>query len=239
MLEQILEEVLLLHFVFVSFFNYHIICVAIGGQGGQQAYVGCLFVWYAGGETSGGHISDVEPPLGSLFLLHFCLFVFMLQLQPLSVLQLGCRWANKLTLGVYFFGMQEEKLVELDLAKMIFMKKNSMEMDLAKDVIQTMILAKDLKAEMEMAKKVLEKDLKAETEMAKKVLKKNLRKDLKAETEMAKKVLTKNLVQEERAKKMLEKVEILEVILEYLCWNGQNHHVIFLLFFFIFFCNHH
>jgi len=27
----------------------------------------------------------------------------MLQLQPLSVLQLGCRWANKLTLGVYFF----------------------------------------------------------------------------------------------------------------------------------------
>ncbi|XP_066323744.1 uncharacterized protein [Miscanthus floridulus] len=109
-------------------------------------------------------------------------------------------------------GEQEEKLVELDLAKMIFMKKNSMEMDLPKDVIQTMILAKDLKAEMEMAKKVLEKDLKAETEMAKKVLKKNLRKDLKAETEMAKKVLTKNLVQVERAKKMLEKVEILENI---------------------------
>ena len=53
MLEQILEEVLLLHFVFVSFFNYHIICVAIGGQGG-----------------------------------------------------------NKLTWGVYLFGMQEERLAD-------------------------------------------------------------------------------------------------------------------------------
>jgi len=30
-----------------------IICVAIGVQVGQQAYVGCLFFWYAGGETSG------------------------------------------------------------------------------------------------------------------------------------------------------------------------------------------
>ena len=42
-----------MHFVFVSFFNYHIICVAIGVQVGQKAYVGCLFFWYAGGETSG------------------------------------------------------------------------------------------------------------------------------------------------------------------------------------------
>ena len=220
MLEQILEEVLLLHFVFVSFFNYHIICVAIGGQGDQQAYVGCLFVWYAGGETSGGHISDVEPPLGSLFFVAFLSFCFHVAITAIICVAIGVQVGQQAYVGcLFFFGMQEEKLVELDLAKMIFMK-NSMEMDLAKDVIQTMILAKDLKAEMEMAKKVLEKDL-------------------KAETEMAKKVLTKNLVQEERAKKMLEKVEILEVILEYLCWNGRNHHVIFLLFFFIFFCNHH
>jgi len=88
MLEQILEEVLLLHFVFVSFFNYHIICVAIGGQGGQQAYVGCLFVWYAGGETSGGHISDVEPPLGSLFC---CIFVFLFSCCNYSH-YLCCNW---------------------------------------------------------------------------------------------------------------------------------------------------
>jgi len=221
MLEQILEEVLLLHFVFVSFFNYHIICVAIGGQGDQQAYVGCLFVWYAGGETSGGHIPDVEPPLGSLFFVAFLSFCFHVAITAIICVAIGVQVGQQAYVGcLFFFGMQEEKLVELDLAKMIFMKKNSMKMDLAKDVIQTMILAKDLKAEMEMAKKVLEKDL-------------------KAETEMAKKVLTKNLVQEERAKKMLEKVEILEVILEYLCWNGRNHHVIFLLFFFIFFCNHH
>ena len=105
MLEQILEEVLLLYFVFVSFFNYHIICVAIGGQGGQQAYVGCLFVWYAGGETSGGHIPDVEPPLGSLFC---CIFVFLFSCCNYSH-YLCCNWGaggpTSLRWVSIFFGM--------------------------------------------------------------------------------------------------------------------------------------
>ena len=103
MLEQILEEVLLLHFVFVSFFNYHIICVAIGGQGGQQAYVGCLFVWYAGGETSGGHISDVEPPLGSLFFVAFLSFCFHVAITAIICVAIGVQVGQQAYVGCLFF----------------------------------------------------------------------------------------------------------------------------------------
>jgi len=103
MLEQILEEVLLLHFVFVSFFNYHIICVAIGGQGGQQAYVGCLFVWYAGGETSGGHISDVEPPLGSLFFVAFLSFCFHVAITTIIYVAIGVQVGQQAYVGCLFF----------------------------------------------------------------------------------------------------------------------------------------
>ena len=103
MLEQILEEVLLLHFVFVSFFNYHIICVAIGGQGGQQAYVGCLFVWYAGGETSGGHISDVEPPIGSLFFVAFLSFCFHVAITAIICVAIGVQVGQQAYVGCLFF----------------------------------------------------------------------------------------------------------------------------------------
>ena len=103
MLEQILEEVLLLHFVFVSFFNYHIICVAIGGQGGQQAYMGCLFVWYAGGETSGGHISDVEPPLGSLFFVAFLSFYFHVAIIAIIYVAIGVQVGQQAYVGCLFF----------------------------------------------------------------------------------------------------------------------------------------
>ena len=103
MLEQILEEVLLLHFVFVSFFNYHIICVAIGGQGGQQAYMGCLFVWYAGGETSGGHIPDVEPPLGSLFFVAFLSFCFHVAITAIICVAIGVQVGQQAYVGCLFF----------------------------------------------------------------------------------------------------------------------------------------
>ena len=103
MLEQILEEVLLLHFVFVSFFNYHIICVAIGGQGDQQAYVGCLFVWYAGGETSGGHIPDVEPPLGSLFFVAFLSFCFHVAITAIICVAIGVQVGQQAYVGCLFF----------------------------------------------------------------------------------------------------------------------------------------
>jgi len=103
MLEQILEEVLLLHFVFVSFFNYHIIYVAIGGQGGQQAYMGCLFVWYAGGETSGGHIPDVEPPLGSLFFVAFLSFCFHVAITAIIYVAIGVQVGQQAYVGCLFF----------------------------------------------------------------------------------------------------------------------------------------
>jgi len=65
--------------------------------------VGCLFVWYAGGETSGGHIPDVEPPLGSLFFVAFLSFCFHVAITAIICVAIGVQVGQQAYVGCLFF----------------------------------------------------------------------------------------------------------------------------------------